>query len=90
MNVKVKLINFFFVVFEWSWDKSCKSAATDLLDNSRDVRFHINYSSGTAAIRGNKPLFDRQHFWEIKMTTPVYGTDMVGLDAISCNIKHNQ
>lgn len=37
----------------------------------------MEYSCGTAAIRGNKELADGQHFWEIKMTSPVYGTDMV-------------
>lgn len=37
----------------------------------------MEYSCGTAAIRGTKELGDGQHFWEIKMTSPVYGTDMV-------------
>lgn len=29
-------------------------------------------------MRGTKELADGQHFWEVKMTSPVYGTDMVG------------
>lgn len=37
----------------------------------------MEYSCGTAAIRGTKELGEGQHFWEIKMTSPVYGTDMV-------------
>lgn len=39
--------------------------------------FHANYSSGTAAIRGTMPIKEGHHFWEVKMTTPVYGTDMM-------------
>lgn len=45
--------------------------------SNRKVSFHSEYSCGTAAIRGAKALGDGQHFWEIKMTSPVYGTDMV-------------
>lgn len=41
------------------------------------MSFHSEYSCGTAAVRGSKELADGQHFWEIKMTSPVYGTDMV-------------
>ena len=63
--------------FEWVWDRDSKSAASDLTSDNREVRFHINYSSGTAAVRGRLPMTDRQHFWEMKMTTPVYGTDIV-------------
>jgi len=65
------------VAFEWTWDSENKSAAADLTPGDREVRFHINYSSGTAAIRGTHVMADRQYFWEVKMTTPVYGTDMV-------------
>jgi SPRY domain-containing SOCS box protein 3 len=39
--------------------------------------FHIDYSGGTAAVRGNVKMHKDQYYWEIKMTTPVYGTDMV-------------
>lgn len=55
-----------------------KSTATLLSCDNRKVNFHVDYSCGTAAIRGNKELAEGQHFWEIKMTSPVYGTDMVG------------
>ena len=63
--------------FEWTWDGENKSAAAEVLPGEREVRFHVTYSSGTAAVRGTHSLTDRQYFWEIKMTTPVYGTDMV-------------
>ena len=65
------------VAFEWTWDSENKSAAAEVSPGEREVRFHINYSSGTAAVRGTQVMADRQYFWEVKMTTPVYGTDMV-------------
>ena len=75
-DVKVSLC--FCPDFDWVWDDSSKSTASLLSSDSRKVNFHTEYSCGTAAIRGNKELADGQHFWEIKMTSPVYGTDMVG------------
>lgn len=65
--------------FDWVWDDGSRSAATLLSCENRKVSFHSEYSCGTAAIRGSKELTDGQHFWEIKMTSPVYGTDMVSL-----------
>lgn len=63
--------------FDWVWDEGSRSAATLLSCENRKVSFHSEYSCGTAAIRGSKELSEGQHFWEIKMTSPVYGTDMV-------------
>lgn len=68
--------------FDWVWDANSRSTATLLSCENRKVNFHSEYSCGTAAIRGSKELADGQHFWEIKMTSPVYGTDMVKLDFI--------
>lgn len=65
------------VDFDWVWDTNSRSTATLLSCDNRKVNFHSEYSCGTAAIRGSKELADGQHFWEIKMTSPVYGTDMV-------------
>lgn len=65
--------------FDWVWDEGSRSAATLLSCENRKVSFHSEYSCGTAAIRGSKELSEGQHFWEIKMTSPVYGTDMVRL-----------
>lgn len=51
-----------------------KSSATLLSCDNRKVT-HMEYSRGTAAHpRGTKELGEGQHFWEIKMTPPVYGT----------------
>ncbi|XP_064178348.1 SPRY domain-containing SOCS box protein 3-like isoform X2 [Anguilla rostrata] len=73
--------------FDWVWDDSSKSTATLLSSDSRKVNFHTEYSCGTAAIRGTKELADGQHFWEIKMTSPVYGTDMmVGIGTSDVNL----
>lgn len=63
--------------FDWVWDEGSRSSATLLSCENRKVSFHSEYSCGTAAIRGSKELSEGQHFWEIKMTSPVYGTDMV-------------
>lgn len=77
------LISFCFCAphtgFDWEWDDHFKSSGAFLSCGNRKVSFHLDYSSGTAAIRGTKELTDGQHFWEVKMTSPVYGTDMVGI-----------
>lgn len=63
--------------FDWVWDEGYRSTGAFLSCDNRKVSFHSDYSCGTAAIRGTKELANGQHFWEIKMTSPVYGTDMV-------------
>lgn len=67
-----------FSGFDWVWDENSKSSGAFLSCDNRKVSFHSDYSCGTAAIRGTKELAEGQHFWEVKMTSPVYGTDMVG------------
>lgn len=69
---------FVFSGFDWVWDEHFKSDGAFLSCDNRKVSFHSDYSCGTAAIRGTNELSDGQHFWEVKMTSPVYGTDMVG------------
>lgn len=71
--------------FDWVWDANSRSTATLLNCDNRKVNFHSEYSCGTAAIRGSKELAEGQHFWEIKMTSPVYGTDMVNLYSLPPN-----
>ncbi|KAJ0058501.1 hypothetical protein NL108_016097, partial [Boleophthalmus pectinirostris] len=73
--------------FDWVWDTSSRSTATLLSCDNRKVNFHSEYSCGTAAVRGSKELVEGQHFWEIKMTSPVYGTDMmVGIGTCDVNL----
>ena len=56
-------------------------------DKGTQVCFHQDYSCGTAAARGLQPMSEGQHFWEIKMDSPVYGTAMViFMVIISCAI----
>uniref|UniRef100_A0A3B4AVM1 SPRY domain-containing SOCS box protein 3 n=1 Tax=Periophthalmus magnuspinnatus TaxID=409849 RepID=A0A3B4AVM1_9GOBI len=74
--------------FDWVWDTSSRSTATLLSCDNRKVNFHSEYSCGTAAVRGSKELVEGQHFWEIKMTSPVYGTDMVRLTFYFNQCKH--
>ncbi|XP_043957540.1 SPRY domain-containing SOCS box protein 3 [Gambusia affinis] len=74
-------------VFDWVWDERCKSSGASLSCDDRKVSFHSDYSCGTAAIRGNRELSEGQHYWEVKMTSPVYGTDMmVGVGTSEVNL----
>ncbi|XP_014282148.1 SPRY domain-containing SOCS box protein 3 [Halyomorpha halys] len=68
-------------IHEWAWDDQDASPATLLSMQNREVRFHPGYSSGTAAVRGDSPLKKGNvYYWEIKMLTSLYGTDvMVGI-----------
>ena len=75
----MKLINSISTDFEWFWDNSSKSSASCLKQDQREVVFHVDYSCGTAAVRGTVPMCEDQYYWEVKMTTPVYGTDMVNV-----------
>ncbi|XP_072229269.1 SPRY domain-containing SOCS box protein 3 isoform X2 [Leuresthes tenuis] len=78
-------------VFDWVWDEHRKSSGSFLSCDNRKVTFHTDYSCGTAAIRGNKELSDGQHYWEVKMTSPVYGTDMmVGIGTSEVNLDKFQ
>uniref|UniRef100_A0A3P9HQ41 SPRY domain-containing SOCS box protein 3 n=1 Tax=Oryzias latipes TaxID=8090 RepID=A0A3P9HQ41_ORYLA len=74
-------------ILDWVWDEHCKSSGAFLSKDSRKVSFHSDYSCGTAAIRGRKELSEGQHYWEVKMTSPVYGTDMmVGIGTSEVNL----
>ncbi|KAM3592092.1 uncharacterized protein V6R79_012466 [Siganus canaliculatus] len=74
--------------FDWEWDDHYKSSGAFLSCDNRKVSFHSDYSCGTAAIRGTKELAEGQHFWEVKMTSPVYGTDMmVGIGTSEVNLE---
>lgn len=74
-------------IINWVWDSNTKTYGTLLQNDDKDVRFHVNYSGGTAAIRGSEPMTVDQHYWEVKMTSLVYGTDMmVGVGTDAANI----
>ncbi|XP_044729842.1 SPRY domain-containing SOCS box protein 3 isoform X2 [Chrysoperla carnea] len=73
----------------WAWDNKHLSRQTVLSNCDKDVRFHPGYSSGTAAVRGNVICLPGYHyFWEIKMLTSLYGTDvMVGVGTEKAEIR---
>ncbi|KAH9502309.1 SPRY domain-containing SOCS box protein 3 [Bulinus truncatus] len=80
--------------FDWVWEQNAKyrGQATNIQEKGRHVTFHKDYSCGTTAVRGQQPMDKDQYFWEIKMTTPVYGTDMmigVGTANVDQNKYHN-
>lgn len=66
-----------YLGFEWQWDDNAKSSSCCLAKMKTEVRFHLDYSCGTAAARGSETMRDGQFFWEVKMVSPVYGTDMM-------------
>ncbi|XP_019738957.1 SPRY domain-containing SOCS box protein 3 isoform X2 [Hippocampus comes] len=73
---------------DWVWDEHAKSSGAVLSCDDRKVSFHSDYSCGTAAVRGARELAEGQHFWEVKMTSPVYGTDMmVGIGTAEVNLE---
>ncbi|XP_071796963.1 SPRY domain-containing SOCS box protein 3-like isoform X2 [Asterias amurensis] len=64
---------------EWIWDEQMMSDACTQAQESKgaQVCFHQDYSCGTAAARGLQPMAEGQHYWEIQMDSPVYGTAMM-------------
>uniref|UniRef100_A0A2A4JJ26 B30.2/SPRY domain-containing protein n=1 Tax=Heliothis virescens TaxID=7102 RepID=A0A2A4JJ26_HELVI len=69
-------------VVEWRWALPNRVPRwIELYEEEKMVVFHPMYSCGTAVARGNTALeVNRQYYWEIKMLTQPYGTDiMVGL-----------
>ncbi|XP_044017793.1 SPRY domain-containing SOCS box protein 3-like [Aphidius gifuensis] len=79
--------------FEWTWDEKVISPTNSLSisKENREVEFHPGYSSGTAAVRANKFMEkNRHHYWEVKMITPIYGTDvMIGVGTEQAELSAN-
>ena len=83
--------------FCWSWQREKPeeeggNANVVVQDpDNLSVLFHPNYSSGTAAVRGDTALVRPFHYyWEVKMMRPVYGTDvMVGLATKDLNLSQH-
>ncbi|XP_045620352.2 SPRY domain-containing SOCS box protein 3 [Procambarus clarkii] len=79
--------------FAWVWstrEQGGQAGSILLATEDRQIIFNPEYSSGTAAIRGNETLhIGHHHYWELKMTSAVYGTDiMVGVCTPKCDLKH--
>ena len=63
------------------------SSSVSLTRGNKEVLFHPDYSCGTAAAKGSQPLCQGgEYYWEIKMTSAVYGTDMVGHVLLCCGL----
>ncbi|XP_012556406.1 SPRY domain-containing SOCS box protein 3 isoform X1 [Hydra vulgaris] len=80
--------------FCWVWEEECKSNDVVFQNNNSEVYFHPDYSCGTAAVRGKNQFQEgEEHYWEIKLSSAVYGTDMmvgVGCDGMDLNKYKSQ
>ncbi|XP_066934028.1 SPRY domain-containing SOCS box protein 3-like [Clytia hemisphaerica] len=72
----------------WFWDESKKSDDVIVQNCGTEAYFHPDYSCGTAAIRGNRQFREgEEHYWEVQMSSAVYGTDMmIGIGASNVNL----
>lgn len=60
---------------KWSWNKRDRSKEVWLSGpENRTVRFHLNWSRGTAGIRGNRVLNNGRYYWELSMSNRIFGT----------------
>jgi SPRY domain-containing SOCS box protein 3 len=72
-------------VSEWKWEQPEMNGLSWVVisEDKKQVTFHPSYSSGTAAVRGDTPLLPNYHYyWEVKMLTDTYGTDIVSAGKI--------
>ncbi|XP_045448080.1 SPRY domain-containing SOCS box protein 3-like [Melitaea cinxia] len=80
-------------VSEWRWETPDSSSSWVVVsDDKKQVTFHPLYSSGTAAAKGDTPLVHNYHYyWEVKILTDTYGTDiMVGLGTDKVDTAQSQ
>nr|XP_023012116.1 SPRY domain-containing SOCS box protein 3 isoform X1 [Leptinotarsa decemlineata] len=70
---------------QWCWSNADASDNLSILEDSREILFHPTYSCGTAVVRGRTHFEqNKHHFWEVKMVSIIYGTDMM----IGVGTKH--
>ncbi|CAH0692069.1 unnamed protein product [Spodoptera exigua] len=78
-------------ISEWKWEMphTAGSSWVMMCPDQKQVTFHPYYSSGTAAVKGDTPLVhDYHYYWEVKMLTEPYGTDiMVGIGTNKVNMS---
>lgn len=83
MLVVHKLILRTLAEFAWVWstrEQGGQAGSVVLGPDQRQISFNPEYSSGTAAVRGCEALpIGHHHYWELKMTSAVYGTDIVSV-----------
>ncbi|KAK9739313.1 SPRY domain [Popillia japonica] len=78
-------------IFKWQWEQQAGNLHV-LCHDDREILFHPIYSSGTAAMRGNDVLKSNMHYyWEIKILTKLYGTDvMIGVGTSKITLNERQ
>lgn len=65
-------------IYIWNWSTANSSPGTGITNDNKDILFHPCYSSGTALVRGDLTFQPNLHYyWEVKMTSNMYGTDVV-------------
>ncbi|XP_076462083.1 SPRY domain-containing SOCS box protein 3-like [Babylonia areolata] len=62
----------------WRWSLKDKSHEVRLRGSDRSTAlFHPNWSNGTAGVRGSKPINNGVHYWEIRVSSRLFGTSMM-------------
>ncbi|KAH7645297.1 SPRY domain-containing SOCS box protein SP555 [Dermatophagoides farinae] len=78
---------------DWQWNRDDRSDAVRISNNGHIAYFHIDWSSGTAAVRGNKPINiypNRKYYWEVLLKDRIFGTSMmIGLTTSKAKLYSN-
>lgn len=69
---------------DWTWSLNAgDSANVQISGKGTNVLFHPVYSQGTAVVRSGTPLCANHiHYWEVKITSCMSGTDTVSIFVI--------
>lgn len=63
---------------QWTWNAADKSHEVRLCGRGqRTTLFHPNWSNGTAGVRGNRCLNGGVYYWEVRVSSRVFGTSMM-------------
>lgn len=75
---------------DWQWFIPNEvNQAAKLSESAALVTLHPHYSRGTATVRGTVALSGELHYWEIKVVSPTYGTDMmVGVGLVGADLNY--
>lgn len=62
----------------WTWSRQNRSREVLLIGpNDRTVRFHPNWSRGTAGVQGKRPLNNGLFYWELHVSERIFGTSIM-------------
>ncbi|XP_022913635.1 SPRY domain-containing SOCS box protein 3 [Onthophagus taurus] len=63
---------------QWIWNRWERSPDVKFFGRTyRTAHFHINWSAGTAGVRGTRILNNGRYFWELRITQRIFGTSMM-------------